>query len=163
MSVSIHPPYPYKNVFFLTYPFPTLPTSPLQPLLLRPPTPPSSPQHYISISISIPTLQPDSHLESTRPTTPIPSPPSSSPITQAISTSVTSPLPFDPVSAITGLQTSVQSLIDAQTVTHQRLEQHSLLIQQQNDTITRLEEAREQDRKNLERMFETIKQMLLRK
>jgi len=120
MTVSIHPPYPYSNVFFLTYLLLTPPTSPLQPPLLQPPTPPSPPHH--SIPISTPTLQPDSHLEPTHPTTPIPSPPSSPPTTQAISAFVTSPLPFDPVFAITGLQTSVQSLIDAQTVTHQRLE-----------------------------------------
>jgi len=161
MTVVIHPPYPYQNVLFLTYPFPTSTTSSLQPPLLQPPTPPSPPQQ--SILLLTPTLHPDSHLTPAHPITPITSPPPSPPTTQAISTSITSPLPFDPVSAITGLQTSVQSLIDAQTVTHQRLEKHSLLIQQQNETINRLEEAREQDQKNLERMFKTLKQMLSRK
>jgi len=127
MTVSIHPSYPYSNIFFLTYPLPTPQTSPLQPLLPRPLTPPSPPHH--SIPISTFTHQQALRLDPVYPTTPIPSPPPFPPITQAIFTSVTSPLPFDPVSAITGLQTSVQSLIDAQTVTHQRLEQHSLLIQ----------------------------------
>jgi len=153
-TISFNPPYPYSNILYLTHPFLNPPTSPLHPSFPHPLTSASSPQQLIHTSSS--THQQASLHDHVHPQTPIPSPPT----TQAISTSVSSPLPFDPASVITNLQTSVQSLINAQTITHQRLEEHSLLVQQQHETITRLEEGREQDRKSIERMFETIKQML---
>jgi len=134
LSISFNSPYPYFNILYLTYPLLTPPTSPLQPSLPHQITLASSPQQ--PINTSSPTHQLDSHLDPVHPTTPIPSPPTYPPTAQAIPTSITSPLPFYPASAITCLQTSVQSLIDAQTVTHQRLEQHFFLIQQQHETIT---------------------------
>jgi len=113
LSISFNPPYPYSNILYLTYPFLTPTTSLQQP-----------------VHISSSTRQQDSPHDPVHPTTPIPSPPPSPPTTHAISTSVLSSIPFDPTSAITSLQTSVQSLIDAQIVTHQCLEEHSFLIWQ---------------------------------
>jgi len=57
----------------------------------------------------------------------------------------------------------VLSLVHAQEASNRHLDQQASMIQYQNETISKLEPNRELDKKSIESMFETLKEMLSHK